>query len=113
MNKLLAACLAAGLLAPLLARADNGDPTPRLTLDPRDEAKVRQVMANRWHDFGIDQNTITRTINQGAGGIRGCVTNVGPAPDPNATPSLSSGRYGPKPQSSTTVVTGSVINVCR
>lgn len=114
MNKLFAAFLAASLLAPALAHADgNGDPTPRLSLDPRDEAKVRQVMANRWHDFGANQNTITRTVNQGAGGIRGCTTNIGPAQSVDATQPLSSGRYGPKPQNSTVVVAGSVINVCR
>ena len=90
------------------------DPTPRKMSDPHDDAQVKQEMAKRWRNFGANDaasNTVTKQVNTGPGGTKGCNTTVGPSAP--AAPAQGSGRYGPQAKPSITVVTGSVINVCR
>jgi hypothetical protein len=101
------------LMASTCAMANNPDPTPRKFEDSKDDAKVKQELSKRWRDFGVKDHTnmVTKTVNTGPGGTKGCNTTVGPAPSP--APASGSGRYGPQPKPSVTVVTGSVINVCR
>jgi hypothetical protein len=95
------------------AFANDGDPTPRRFEDPKDDAKVKQEMSKRWRNFGSsnEANVTTRTINTGPGGAKGCNTTIGPSAAP--APKSGSGRYGPQPKPSITVVKGSVINVCK
>ncbi|MBS7807646.1 hypothetical protein [Variovorax sp. PCZ-1] len=92
--------------------ASDGDPTPRKGIDNKDDAQVKQEMAKRWRSWGAGdtQNMVTREIKTGPGGSKGCNTTVGPS-QPAQT--QGSGRYGPKDKPSVTVVTGSVINVCK
>lgn len=92
--------------------ASDGDPTPRRSLDSKDEALVKKEMSKRWRNFGADDagTVVTREVKTGPGGSKGCNTTVGPAPV--ATQPQGSGRYGPRQQNNVTVVTGSVINVC-
>ena len=94
-----------------VASANNPDPTPRKFEDSKDDAKVKQELAKRWRDFGASSSTVTREVNKGPGGSKGCNTTVGPSPA--AAPATGSGRYGPKAAPSVTVVTGSIINVCK
>lgn len=96
-----------------IALAGNDDPTPRKFEDVKDDAKVKQELAKRWRNYGAkdEMNVITKTVNTGPGGVKGCNTTVGPSAP--AAPAAGSGRYGPQPKPSITVVTGSVINVCR
>jgi hypothetical protein len=100
------------IVIPFIAFANDGDPTPRRAMDAKDDALVKKEMSKRWRSFGADDaNTIvTREVNQGAGGTKGCNTTVGPAP--STTQRQGSARYGQRSQPSVTVVTGSVINVC-
>jgi hypothetical protein len=100
------------LSIPLCVLANDGDPTPRKAMDSKDDALVKKEMAKRWRNFGADDatTTVTREVNKGVGGTKGCNTTVGPAP--STTQAQGSSRYGAKPQQSVTVVTGSVINVC-
>ena len=101
------------VLATTGAFATEGDPTPRRFEDTKDDAKVKQEMSKRWKNFGSNYqaNVTTRTINSGPGGAKGCNTTIGPSAAP--APKSGSGRYGPQPKPSITVVTGSVINVCK
>ena len=101
------------VLASIGAFATEGDPTPRRFEDTKDDAKVKQEMSKRWKNFGAsnEANSVTRTIKTGPGGAKGCNTTIGPAAAP--APKSGSGRYGPQPKPSITVVTGSVINVCK
>jgi Tfp pilus assembly protein PilW len=100
------------LCIPMYVAASDGDPTPRRAMDSKDDALVKKELSKRWRSFGADDaNTIvTREVNKGAGGTKGCNTTVGPAPSTNQP--QGSARYGQRPQQSVTVVTGSVINVC-
>jgi hypothetical protein len=100
------------LCMPLYVLANDGDPTPRKAMDSKDDALVKKEMSKRWRSFGADDaNTIvTREVNKGAGGTKGCNTTVGPAP--STTQAQGSARYGQRTQQNVTVVTGSVINVC-
>lgn len=101
------------IVASFSVSANNGDPTPRKFEDTRDDAKIKQEMSKRWKNMGgvNEANVITRTTNTGPGGAKGCNTTIGPSTP--AAPATGSGRYGPQPKPSITVVTGSVINVCR
>jgi hypothetical protein len=103
------------LLVSTIAWSNNPDPTPRKAADPKDDAQVKQEMAKRWRQWGIgdatSSNVVTREVQTGPGGVKGCNTTIGPSAD-NSN-GVGSGRYGPKPKPSVTVVTGSVINVCR
>ena len=101
-------------LALAVASSYADDPTPRKMSDPHDDAQVKQEMAKRWRNFGANDtasNTVTKQVNTGPGGTKGCNTTVGPSA--LAAPAQGSGRYGPQAKPSITVVTGSVINVCR
>jgi hypothetical protein len=104
------------IVSPTFSWSDNPDPTPRKSMDPQDDAQVKQEMAKRWRQWGVGDatsaNVITREIQTGAGGAKGCNTTIGPSANNNAN-AVGSGRYGPKAKPSVTVVTGSVINVCR
>lgn len=101
------------VLASVCSFAADGDPTPRKFEDTKDDAKVKQELAKRWKNIGTgnEANVMTRTIKTGPGGAKGCNTTIGPSTP--AAPATGSGRYGPQPKPSITVVTGSVINVCR
>lgn len=103
------------VLALVAASSRANDPTPRKMSDPHDDAQVKQEMAKRWRQFGVNDsassNTITKQVNTGPGGTKGCNTTIGPSAP--AAPAQGSGRYGPQAKPSITVVTGSVINVCR
>jgi hypothetical protein len=111
-NYLVSALLICACTCALAAK--ESDPTPRKSIDPREDAKIRHTLAQRWRNFGAEENTITRTVNQGAGGnSKGCSTTIGPALSSTQQSGPSSGRYGPQPKPSTVVVTGSVINACK
>jgi hypothetical protein len=101
------------LLAATAVYAQDGDPTPRKFSDNKDEAQIKQEMSKRWKAWGANDapNMVTRELKTGPGGAKGCNMTVGPsAPQQPAT---GSGRYGPKDKPAITVVTGSVINVCK
>jgi hypothetical protein len=94
--------------------AADGDPTPRRSMDPHDHAKVQQIKAQRWMNFGANDNAVSHTDYQGAGsGSKGCTTNIGSTPASAPRAGEASGRYGPQPRQTTVIVTGSVINACK
>lgn len=109
--------LAMTVLAPL-AQAQQKDVTPRRGIDPWDQAKVSQVQAKRWVGFGTQQAIEdTEVINNGPGGGKTCITNVGTTTQSPTTVGNFTPRYGPSPrgqqQERIVVVNGSVINVCK
>jgi hypothetical protein len=96
------------------AFAGDGDPTPRRGMDPKDNAQLLYVKAQRWNISGADQAVATQTLNHSASGTtKGCVINIGSPPTQDPRAGISSGRYGPQPKSPPVFVAGSIFSTCK